>query len=230
MVKKLIAFRSRKFIACHSNPSVLNNASVLWCTKKSGMRVLMDPSITVRKSTPGWRGWKIACNGGLFFLPHLSRLPHLPGVPHLHVNRPLQFSWNVTPKMGSSVHCGMLLTSGMSWIKPFFRKIRSLRFDGLHIILFSLDQIKNWFTKSVWQWPLLQTRTMSVESSVYLNGVGWLSMLISRSLIKILNKYGPLKLPCVVPLFTHFHCFCYLRNFVLFWNGPFLPISLFVGN
>ena len=39
--KKLIAFRSRKFIACHLNPSVLNNASVLWYTKKSRMRVLM---------------------------------------------------------------------------------------------------------------------------------------------------------------------------------------------
>ena len=33
-VKKLIAFRSRKFIACHSNPRVLNNASILWCAKK----------------------------------------------------------------------------------------------------------------------------------------------------------------------------------------------------
>ena len=33
-VKRLIAFRSRKFIACHSNTSVLNNASVLWCPKK----------------------------------------------------------------------------------------------------------------------------------------------------------------------------------------------------
>ena len=31
---KLIALRSRKFIACHSNPSVLNKASVLWCAKK----------------------------------------------------------------------------------------------------------------------------------------------------------------------------------------------------
>ena len=41
-VKKLIAFRSRKFIACHSNPSVLNNASVLWHAKKSRMRVLMN--------------------------------------------------------------------------------------------------------------------------------------------------------------------------------------------
>ena len=39
--KETIAFRSRKFIDCHSNSSVLNNASVLWCGKKSRMRVLM---------------------------------------------------------------------------------------------------------------------------------------------------------------------------------------------
>ena len=78
----------------------------------------------------------------------------------------LQFSWNATPKMGSSVHCGMLLTCAISWIKPFLRKIISLHFDRLQIILFSLDQIKNWSTKSVWQWPLLQTGTMRVESSV----------------------------------------------------------------
>ena len=39
--KETIAFRSRKFIACHSNSSVLNNASVLWCGKKSRRRVLM---------------------------------------------------------------------------------------------------------------------------------------------------------------------------------------------
>ena len=45
--KKLIAFRSRKFIACHSNPSVLNNASVLWCTKKSRMRVLMNSPVII---------------------------------------------------------------------------------------------------------------------------------------------------------------------------------------
>ena len=59
----------------------------------------------------------------------------------------LQFSWNVTPKMGF-VHCGMLLTCTISWIKPFLRKIISLHFDGLQIILFSLDQIKNRSTKS----------------------------------------------------------------------------------
>ena len=47
---------------------------------------------------------------------------------------------------------------------------------------------------------------MRVESSAYLIRAGWLSMLISRSLIKMLNKYGPLTLPCVVPLFTHSHC------------------------
>ena len=51
--------------------------------------VLSDHSIILRKCTPGWRGCKIACKGGLFFLPHLSRLPHLPGVPHLHVKKPL---------------------------------------------------------------------------------------------------------------------------------------------
>ena len=71
--------------------------------------------------------------------------------------------------MGSSVHCGMLLTCAISWIKPFLRKIISLLFDGLQIILFSLDQIKNWSTKTVRQWPLLQAGTMRVESSAYLN-------------------------------------------------------------
>ena len=41
-VKKLIAFRSRKFIACHSKLSILNNAGVMWCAKESRMRVLME--------------------------------------------------------------------------------------------------------------------------------------------------------------------------------------------
>ena len=40
-VKKLIAFCSRKFIACHSKSSILNNAGAMWCAKKSHMRVLM---------------------------------------------------------------------------------------------------------------------------------------------------------------------------------------------
>ena len=47
---KLIALRSRKFIACHSNPSVLNNASVLWCVKKSRMGVLMPRPLLVMPS------------------------------------------------------------------------------------------------------------------------------------------------------------------------------------
>ena len=84
----------------------------------------------------------------------------------------------------------MLLTCAISWIKPFLRKIISLHLDGLQMILFSLDQVKNWSTKSVRQWPLLQTGTMRVESSAY-HRAGWLSMLISRSLIKMKNKYGP---------------------------------------
>ena len=45
-VKKLIAFRSRKFIACHSKLSILNNAGVMWCAKESRMRVLMQITTT----------------------------------------------------------------------------------------------------------------------------------------------------------------------------------------
>ena len=47
-LKKLIAFRSRKFITCHSNRSVLINASVLRCAKKkkkSRMRVLIPSQL-----------------------------------------------------------------------------------------------------------------------------------------------------------------------------------------
>ena len=45
-VKKLIAFRSRKFIACHSKLSILyNNAGVMWCAKESSMRVLIESPI-----------------------------------------------------------------------------------------------------------------------------------------------------------------------------------------
>ena len=40
-MKKLIAFRSRRFIACKSKPSVLNYSGVMWCAKESRMRVLM---------------------------------------------------------------------------------------------------------------------------------------------------------------------------------------------
>ena len=54
----------------------------------------------------------------------------------------------LTPKLNSLVHYGMLLTCAISRIKPFLRKIISLHFDGLQIILFSSDQIKNRSTKS----------------------------------------------------------------------------------
>ena len=43
-VKKLIAFRGRKFIACHSKLSILN-AGVMLCAKESRMRVLMESPI-----------------------------------------------------------------------------------------------------------------------------------------------------------------------------------------
>ena len=81
MVKKLIAFRGRKFIACHSN---LNNASVLWCTKKSRMRVLMPQEIKtigyekvrmvvgVRKG--GGVGWQTKCIMGDVQMANIQRL------------------------------------------------------------------------------------------------------------------------------------------------------------
>ena len=40
-----IALRSRRFIACHSKVSILNNAGVMWCAKESRMRVLMKVHI-----------------------------------------------------------------------------------------------------------------------------------------------------------------------------------------
>ena len=43
-------------------------------------------------------------------------------------------------------------------------------------------------------------------SSAYLNRMSLPFKLISRSLRKMVNKWGPLTLPCVVPLLTSFHC------------------------
>ena len=51
-VKNLIAFRSRKFIACHSKPSVPNNAGVMWCAKKSHMRVLLSSDKKLTNCSP----------------------------------------------------------------------------------------------------------------------------------------------------------------------------------
>ena len=66
-VKKLIAFRSRKFIAFHLNPSVLNNASVLWCAQKvflsgpcqrlvvHGSALLVDYRISLTSRVCHWK-------------------------------------------------------------------------------------------------------------------------------------------------------------------------------
>ena len=49
------------------------------------------------------------------------------------------------------------------------------------------------------------TSATMVESSAYLKRAGVEPSLISRSFKNTLNKWGPLKLPFVVPLFTPFH-------------------------
>ena len=51
-VKNLIAFRRRKFIACHSKPNILNNAGVTWWAKKSHMRVLMSSDKKLTNCSP----------------------------------------------------------------------------------------------------------------------------------------------------------------------------------
>ena len=59
-MKKLITFRSRKFIACRSKPSVLNNAGVLWCqVSKKKQQSYAGP----RASTLGARDFSSAVSG-----------------------------------------------------------------------------------------------------------------------------------------------------------------------
>lgn len=42
-----------------------------------------------------------------------------------------------------------------------------------------------------------------LESSAYFKRAGWLPNTSSKAFIKMLNKYGPLTIPCVVPLFSN---------------------------
>ena len=67
---------------------------------------------------------------------------------------------------------------------------------------YSRDQFKNSFTKVTEVSVLPSTGATIVESSAYLNNAGKPSYVISRSLRKILKRWGPLTLPCAVPLLT----------------------------
>ena len=69
---------------------------------------------------------------------------------------------------------------------------------------YSRDQFKNSFTKVTEVSVLPSTGATIVESSAYLNNAGKPSYVISRSLRKILKRWGPPTLPCVVPLLTAF--------------------------
>ena len=74
-VKKLIAFRSRKFIAFHSKSSVLNNAGVMWCAKKTRMRSSRKDYISF---LPAFRSTKLCTmesrlSESLFSLVHRSK-------------------------------------------------------------------------------------------------------------------------------------------------------------
>ena len=70
----------------------------------------------------------------------------------------------------------------------------------------SLDHVKNWFTSSGDVSWLYQIGATNVESYAYLNKTGSELCSISKSLRKILNKYDPLTLSWVVPLWNRNKC------------------------
>ena len=56
------------------------------CYQKKGIKMLQqyvrsnsDHSVILRKCTPGWRGYKIACKGGFFFTPPKQVTPPTRG-------------------------------------------------------------------------------------------------------------------------------------------------------
>ena len=87
----------------------------------------------------------------------------------------------------------------------FFPIKSSLHLLGLLDIQFSRHQFKNSFTK-VTEVSVLPSAGATIgESSAYLNNAGKPSYVISRSLRKILKRWGPLTLPCLEPFLTAFH-------------------------
>ena len=88
----------------------------------------------------------------------------------------------------------------------FFLTTNSLHLQGLQTILLSLHQVRNCPTKSADGSRFLVIGETIVESSAYLKRTGQPLKKISRSFKNMLKRYGPLTLPCVVPLLTDFYC------------------------
>ena len=87
----------------------------------------------------------------------------------------------------------------------FFPITSSLHLLGLLDIQFSRHQFKNSFIKVTEVSVLPSAGATIVESLAYLNNAGKSSYVISRSLRKILKRWGPLTLPCLEPFLTAFH-------------------------
>ena len=131
----------------------------------------------------------------------------------------------------------------------FFLNISSLHLLGLHSIWLFILQLRNWFTvRSADVSESFHTGATIVESSAYLKSTGVSFIKTSRSLRKILNKYGSPTLPCVVPLLAHtqsqewplteMHCCLLLKKlsmipinyvdddvFALFWNNLYILLK-----
>ena len=102
--------------------------------------------------------------------------------------------------------CQMPKTGVNTFVQLFFLITSSVHFLLLLDIQFFSDHSINVLTISTELSCSFHTGETILVSSAYLNRMSLPFKLISRSLRKMVNKWGPLTLPCVVPLLTSFHC------------------------
>ena len=117
-----------------------------------------------------------------------------------------QSSCNINPRTESWQVCGMPKTGVNTFVQLFFLITRSLHFLLLLDIKFFSHHFINVLTISSELSCSFHTRETILVSSAYLNRMSFPFKLISRSLRKMVNRWGPLTLPCVVLLLTSFHC------------------------
>jgi len=139
------------------------------------------------------------------FLRHLIICKHLLASISLVLtwSEYLQLFWKVTPKILTESSWLILLTIGKLVLCPLlFLKTSSWHFETLHDILLLCDQVRYSLTVSSETSRLfLKMLTCTVVSSAYLTKDVFGLSVITKSLMNILNKKGPLTLPWVVPLF-----------------------------
>lgn len=79
-------------------------------------------------------------------------------------------------------------------------KTSSLHLTGLHCIKLLLDHFKNLLTIPAPKSLFLKTGATVLQSPTFLKHMLSSPILIDKSFRKMLNKYGPLIFPCIVPI------------------------------